>query len=104
MTVLSGGEKKIDTGAKSEGSLIERMSVCQSVWMQRKKGRCAGVVEGAGTASEERGYAGPTGCGFAGPGTVRGREVRTRRSSAWKLAEEWCAVGFGRRQRERRRD
>lgn len=106
MTVLSGGGGRSGTGERSDGGLIERMEGRQSAWLsrrKRRKGRCAGVEEGAGTAWGERGCAGRTGCGCAGPGRGSGGEVRMRKPSVWRLVGVWSAAGFGRMWRRRRR-
>lgn len=104
MTVLSDGGERSGTDGRSGGSLTERMAGLQRAWVLTRMGRCAGVVEGAGRAWEEKRCAGLTVCGCAGPVTWRGAEVRTQRPGEWKLLGEWCAAGFGRRKRKRRRD
>lgn len=94
MTVLGGGEKNV-RNAKGGGNLNE--GPCRSEWVLRRRGRCAGVEEGARRVWEERDCGGLTGCGCAGSGTERGGVERMQRWSAWRLAGEWCAAGFGRR-------
>lgn len=93
MTVLSFGEERSVTDV---GSLIERMAVCQCVYVlktKRRKGRFVGVEEGARRLWGEKDNAALTGCGCAGPG---GGVMRQKTGARW-LVGEWCAAGFGRR-------
>ena len=102
MTVLSGDGEKNGRDGRSRGGLTGTTVGRQSAWVLRRRGRCAGAEEGAGTAWEERRCAALTECGCAEP--VRAGEGRTRRSGVWRAAGGRCAAGFGRRWRERRRD
>lgn len=101
---LSGGGERSGTNGRTERILTERKVGLQSEWVLMRKARYARVVVEAGRAWEEKGYAGPTGCGCAGPGTTRGGEVRMQSPGVWRLVGEWYAAGFGRRWRKRRRD
>lgn len=97
MTVLSGGGERNETGGRRGRILIEKRVGLHSVRVLKRRGHCGGVVEGAGRAWEERGCAGLTGCGCAGPGSRRGGGARTRRPVAWRLFGGWCTAGFGRK-------